>query len=324
MNCKVTILGAGAWGTALGVALSDRLDVMLWARTHDVTNEINHRHQLEHYLPGVDLPPALTATSDLSSALVGADFVLVAVPAQTVRTVLLQAKVHFPRDATLLSCAKGIEQKTGLRVCEIIRDEVAGHNVGVISGPSFAADVARGLPTAVTLAGDDLAQTLGWCQVLSGKGLRFYASDDVAGAELGGALKNVLAIAAGIVAGRELGASALAALTTRGFAEMSRVATALDARAETLHGLSGLGDLMLTCSSPKSRNFAYGMAIGRGDDLASLKLAEGVATSHIAAKIARDAGIDAPVISAVSAMLCGDLAVDAAIELLMSRPVRAE
>jgi glycerol-3-phosphate dehydrogenase (NAD(P)+) len=221
-------------------------------------------------------------------------------------------------------CAKGIERTTGDRLSEILREVLPGHPPATLSGPSFATDVARGLPTAVTVAADtaDLAASL--ARLLSAPQFRCYSTDDLVGVEIGGALKNVLAIAAGAVIGAGLGASAQAAIVTRGFVELRRLGASYGARPETLMGLSGLGDLILTCGSAQSRNFAWGLALGRGDSREGLKLAEGVATAGIAARIAGERGIEAPITDAVDRMIAGTLAIDRAISELLSRPLKAE
>lgn len=325
MSTTVAIIGAGAWGTALAAAMTrDGNPVKLRGRDAAVIDEIAHKQTNHIYLDGIDLPAEIEATTDLKEALAGAAFVLMAVPAQTMRAVLADAVPHLSPDAVLISCAKGIEQGSSDLMTAVMTDAAPVNANAVLSGPSFAVDVARGLPTAVTLAMDDEHAALAACRALSRPGLRLYASSDPKGVEYGGALKNVLAIAAGIVAGRGLGASAQAALTTRGFAEMARLATALGARPETLSGLSGLGDLILTCGSDQSRNFAYGRAIGRGTETTGLKLAEGVATAGVAAQIAADHGIDAPIIDAVARILDGRLDVETAIATLLARPIRAE
>ena len=325
MSGRVAVIGAGAWGTALATAMTrDGKPVKLRGRDAAVIDRIARERRNRAYLGDIDLPAEIEATADLKEALAGAAFVLMAVPAQTMRSVLADAVPHLGPDALLVSCAKGIEQGSGELMTAVMAGAAPANPNAVLSGPSFAVDMARGLPTAVTLAMDDGQAALAACRALSRPGLRLYASSDPKGVEYGGALKNVLAIAAGIVAGRGLGASAQAALTTRGFAEMARLATALGARPETLSGLSGLGDLILTCGSDQSRNFAHGRAIGRGAETAGLKLAEGVATAGVAARIAADHGIDAPIIDAVARILDGGLDVETAIATLLARPIRAE
>ncbi len=322
---SVAVIGVGAWGTALAAAMARAPGpVTLWGRDAAALADVRDHRRNHVYLGDATLPDGIDATVDAAQALADARFVLLVVPAQTMRAVLTDLAPHLPTGAVLVSCAKGIERGTGATMAGIMAQIAPDHRRAVLSGPSFAADVAIGLPTAVTLAMDDLDAAMAACAALARPGLRLYAGDDPAGVEQGGALKNVLAIAAGIVAGRGLGASAQAALTTRGFAEMSRLAVALGGRAETLSGLSGLGDLILTCASAKSRNFAHGQAIGRGLPTDGLKLAEGVATAGVAARIAASHGIDAPIITAVAAILDGALDVDDAVATLLARPLKPE
>ena len=322
---KVAIAGAGAWGTALAAAMTrDGAAVPLWGRDDAIISEINADRHNGRYLDGVTLPALIRATNSAEQAFDGAEAILLAIPAQILRPVLAGIGVAFPAGAVLISCAKGIERGSNALMTDVIGTVMPGHRAAVLSGPSFAADVASGLPTAVTLAMDDEQHALALCEGLSRSGLRLYASGDPTGVEYGGALKNVLAIAAGIVDGRGLGASAKAALIARGFAEMCRVAETLGAQPATLGGLSGLGDLILTCGSAQSRNFAYGQAIGRSASLRQMKLAEGVATAGVAAHIAKERGIEAPIIAAVAAIVDGRLDVDDAIATLLARPIKHE
>ncbi|GAB4355009.1 MAG: NAD(P)H-dependent glycerol-3-phosphate dehydrogenase [Oricola sp.] len=322
---RIAVLGAGAWGTALAASFARAgRDCTLWGRDAGTVAAINERKRNPRYLGDIALPDELAATTDLGAALDGAAVIVLAVPAQTLRAFLSGIVASAAPHAVFVSVAKGIDRQTGHTMSEII-DGIAGRDrSAVLSGPSFATDVSAGLPTAVTVAAHDIATAKALAAILSSRTLRCYASDDLTGVELGGALKNVLAIAAGIVHGSKLGASAIAALTTRGFAELQRVAAALGARPETLAGLSGLGDLILTCTSEKSRNFAYGAALARGEDLAGRPLAEGVFTAAAAARLARDKGIDAPIIFAVDAILSGRISIDEAVDGLMSRPLKTE
>ncbi|WP_182086170.1 NAD(P)H-dependent glycerol-3-phosphate dehydrogenase [Aureimonas sp. ME7] len=322
---SVCVVGGGAWGTALAaVAARGGEPVRLLLRDAAVAAHINDAHENPAYLPGLILPKTLRAELDPGEALRGAAIVLLVTPAQTLRTVCRTLKPALETGATLVLCSKGIERDTGLFASAVVAAELPGHPVAVLSGPSFATDVAAGLPTAVTLACPDAAHADRLAERLSGPAFRIYAGDDVAGVEAGGALKNVLAIAAGAAAGLRLGASAQAALVTRGFVELSRLGAALGARPQTLMGLSGLGDLVLTCSGTQSRNFAYGMALGRGDDLAGLKLAEGVHSAAIAARLARERAIEAPIIEAVAGILDGSLAAADAVAALLARPLKRE
>ena len=324
-NQKIAVLGAGAWGTALAAAMCSSVgETILWARNADQAKAINETGENKRYLPGAKLPNTLTITNSLDEALEGATIILMVIPAQQMRDIVMQIGSKLAENATLISCAKGIEQSTGLTMSQMLAKQCPTAKIAALSGPSFAADVVVGLPTAVTLAAEDYDHALALCKTLSSTKLRCYANDDLLGVDYGGALKNVLAIAAGIVHGKGLGASALAATTTRGFAELQRLALALGAKQETLTGLSGLGDLILSCASEKSRNFAYGASIGRGDNLTHMKLAEGAATASIAAQIARDNKIEAPLITTVSAILDRTIDVDEALDQLLARPVKRE
>lgn len=323
---KLGIAGGGAWGTALAqVAAAGGEHVVLWAREAEVVASINRSHENAIFLPGVPLNPAIVATAELAG-LDSCEALLIVTPAQHMRGVL---KALPAGRRPLILCAKGIEADTRLLMSEVAAQVHRGAPVAVLSGPTFAGEVARGLPTAVTLAAADHALGRAICARLARPGFRPYLSDDVIGAEIGGAVKNVLAIACGVVEGRGLGMNARAALIARGFAEMTRFGMARGADPETLAGLSGLGDLVLTCSSTQSRNFSLGLGLGRGESAAALlsgqrTVAEGAATAPVLVEAARDAGVDMPVASAVAALLDGRAAVDAAIEGLLSRPLRAE
>lgn len=322
---KVAVLGGGAWGTALALtALRGGNETSFWMRDAETVRAINERRENPSYLPGIRLDEGLSATQDIDAALAGAGCVLAVAPAQSLRDLFARMHGRIEPGVPVVICAKGIERNTGRRLSEVLAETLPGHPAAVLSGPSFATDVARGLPTAVTVAADtaDLAASL--ARLLSAPQFRCYSTDDLVGVEIGGALKNVLAIAAGAVIGAGLGASAQAAIVTRGFVELRRLGASYGARPETLMGLSGLGDLMLTCGSAQSRNFAWGLALGRGDNREGLKLAEGVATAGIAARIAAERGIDAPITDAVDRMIAGTLAIDRAISELLSRPLKAE
>ncbi len=324
MNWRVTILGGGAWGTALAATMRRAgHDVRLWARDVEMVEAIN-RGKNPRYLPGITLPEGIGATVDAEAALNGTDCVLSVVPAQALRQVLKQVAPVIPERAPFILCAKGIERDTGLLLSQLTAEYLPLERIGALSGPSFATDVAKGLPTAVVIAMGNEAEAVNLAHRVSTETFRCYASDDLIGVEIGGALKNVFALAAGAVTGAGLGASAQAAMVTRGFVELRRIAEGFGAKPETVMGLSGLGDLMLTCSTPQSRNFAYGIALGRGDSLDGLQLAEGVATAGIAASIAAKRGIEAPIISAVAAILGRQLTVQQAVGALMTRPLKAE
>ncbi|TGP48237.1 NAD(P)-dependent glycerol-3-phosphate dehydrogenase [bacterium M00.F.Ca.ET.230.01.1.1] len=321
---RVAVLGGGAWGTALALAmLRAGHDVRLYARDAETVAAVT-RGENPRYLPGIRIEFGITATSDVAAALDGADCVLAVTPAQSLRAVLAAARSHVPQGAPLVLCAKGIERDTGALLSTIVAETLPNNLVAALSGPSFASDVARGLPTAVVVAASDGELAAELAARFSAENLRCYSSDDLIGVEIGGALKNVFAIAAGAVTGAGLGASAQAAMVTRGFVELRRIGAAFGARPETLMGLSGLGDLLLTCSSAQSRNFAYGLALGQGKPLAGLPLAEGVPTAGIAARIAAERGIEAPIISAVAAILDGKVTIDQAVTALMTRPLKTE
>lgn len=322
---SIAVLGGGAWGAALANAYgSSGKAVTLWLRDEAAAAAIAHQRIHPRYLPGVAIDPRLDVTIAPAEALAGASVILAVVPAQALRTTLEALAPAFPPGAPLVLCAKGIEASTGKLLSAIAAECAPGHPVAALSGPSFAADVARGLPTAVTLAAEDAGMAKRLAAQLSTPALRLYSTDDLVGVEIGGALKNVLAIAAGATTGAGLGASAAAALITRGFVELRRIGAAFGARPQTLMGLSGLGDLILTCSSPQSRNFSYGVALGKGEPLNGRPLAEGVATAGIAARIAREKGVEAPIVAATAALLDGRIRIGEAVEQLLSRPLKDE
>ena len=324
---SICVVGAGAWGTALAATFARAgpgtgASVTLWGRDAETVAAIEAGTN-PRYLPGIDLPP-IRATTDLASALDGADIVLLVIPVAATRAIVPDVLAEMEEGATIICCSKGIDPERGETPAAIVRGHAPEASVAVLSGPSFAADVARGLPTAVTLAADDREEALRLAGRLSNPTLRLYAHDDPPGAELGGALKNVLALAVGVARGLELGASAEAALIARGFSELTRIATALGARRETLTGLSGLGDLVLSCSSPQSRNFRYGMTLGQGGDTTGLELAEGVRTASTAARISRERGLDCAIVEGVDRLLRGDVEPHALVHELLERPLRAE
>jgi glycerol-3-phosphate dehydrogenase (NAD(P)+) len=320
---SVGVIGAGAWGTALaGVAARAGRDVVLYARNAESAATMKAT-RANPKLSGVLLDAGVDVTDDIVAA-AGADVILIATPAQHLREAVTKLAPHLRKTTPVVATAKGIERGTHQFMTEVIAESAPDARPAILSGPSFADDVARGLPTAVTLAARDETLARALVQTLGSSTFRPYHTSDVRGVEIGGAAKNVLAIAAGIVAGRKLGASALAALTTRGFSELARLGRALGARAETLSGLSGLGDLILSCSSPQSRNFALGIALGRGERPAPGKLAEGEFTAPVLVELAASQNVDMPVSSAVAAILGGQMTIDAAIESLLTRPFKAE
>ena len=323
---RIGVIGAGAWGTALAqVAASKGHDTLLWAREPEVVDSINAAHENRLFLAGVPLAAEVRATGRLDE-LDSCDAWLVVTPAQHMRSVLEQA----PRcDRPLVLCSKGIEERSGQLLNHVAREVCPGSTVMVLSGPTFAHEVASGLPTALTLASEDdnLAEQVR--DRLALPSFRIYLSEDVAGAEVGGAVKNVLAIACGVVEGRGLGQNARAALIGRGFAEMTRFGLACGARRETLAGLSGLGDLVLTCSSTNSRNFSLGKGIGEGRSAAEMMadrrtVAEGAFTAPVLRRVAEQRGIDMPIVAAVDDLLAGRASVDEVLEGLLSRPPRVE
>jgi glycerol-3-phosphate dehydrogenase (NAD(P)+) len=312
----ISVAGAGAFGTALAVALSQAgKDVTLWGR--DLSAQRSNGESPR--LPGIPLPPALRLTEDLADL---SGPLLLAVPMQTLGPLL--ARPDLPRGAPLVACCKGIDLATGDGPTALIRRHRPDSPAAILTGPSFAADIARGLPTALTLACADPEGCARLQHLLSGPTLRLYTSDDPAGAEIGGALKNVIAIAAGLVLGAGLGESARAALVTRGFVEMKRLAAALGAHPETLNGLSGLGDLLLTCTSAQSRNFAHGLALGRGELPDPARTVEGVATARATAALGDRLSLDLPITSTVAAILDARLTVAEAATRLLSRDLKPE
>ncbi|MDH2342662.1 NAD(P)-dependent glycerol-3-phosphate dehydrogenase [Bradyrhizobium sp. SSUT18] len=320
---SVAVIGAGAWGTALAmVAARAGRNVTLWARSPEHATRIASTRDNPR-LPGVRLAPEIMVTNDLAMAAC-ADILLIATPAQHLRGVVNMLASHLTGPMPIVACAKGIEHGTHKFMTDVIAEAATHAQPAILSGPSFADDVARGLPTAVTLAAREEALASHLVQALGSATFRPYHTTDVRGVEIGGAAKNVLAIAAGIVVGRNLGASALAALTTRGFSELARLGRACGARTETLSGLSGLGDLLLSCSTAQSRNFALGIALGRGEAAPAGKLAEGAFTAPVLVELAAARHVDMPVSQAVAAILDGRLTIDAAIEGLLTRPFKAE
>jgi glycerol-3-phosphate dehydrogenase (NAD(P)+) len=320
---SIGIIGAGAWGTALAtVATRAGRAVTLYARDAAHATQINSARENPR-LPGIKLTPGITVTNDIAAAC-RSEIVLVATPAQHLRAALNAIAPRLSARVPIIACAKGIEHGTRKFMTEIIADTAPHAVPAILSGPSFADDVAKGLPTAVTLAATDERLASELVQALGSVTFRPYHTTDVRGVEIGGATKNVLAIAAGIAVGRNLGASAQAALTTRAFSELARFGRALGARPETIVGLSGLGDLILTCSSPQSRNFALGIALGRGEPPPAGKLAEGAFTAPVLVELAASRKVEMPVSSAVAAILAKKLTIDAAIDGLLTRPFRAE
>jgi glycerol-3-phosphate dehydrogenase (NAD(P)+) len=320
---SIAIIGAGAWGTALaGVAARAGREVVLYARDPTRAAQIASSRS-NPKLPDMSLDGRISVTADIVFA-ARADVILVATPAQNLREAVAALAPHLGKVTPVIASAKGIERGTHEFMTDVIGQAAPAAIPAILSGPSFAGDVARGLPTAVTLAAADEGLASALVQALGSPTFRPYHTTDIRGVEIGGAAKNVLAIAAGIVIGRKLGASAQAALTTRGFSELLRLGRACGARSETLAGLSGLGDLILTCSSPQSRNLALGIALGRGERPPPDRLAEGEFTAPVLAELAASKNVDMPVSNAVAAILSGAVTIEAAIEGLLTRPFRAE
>jgi glycerol-3-phosphate dehydrogenase (NAD(P)+) len=320
---SVAVLGAGAWGTALaGVAARAGRNVILCARSTEAAVAVAAT-RTNPKLPGITLHAGIEVTGDIKRA-ASADIVLIATPAQNLRAAATAIAPHLAAGTPLVACAKGIERGTHKFMTEVIAEAAPASRPAILSGPGFAEEVARGLPTAVTLAAADERLASDLVQALGSATFRPYHTTDVRGVEIGGAAKNVLAIAAGIAVGKNLGASAQAALITRGFSELARFGRAFGARGETLAGLSGLGDLILTCSTPQSRNFALGLALGRGEAAPLGKLAEGAFTAPVLVELAAAEGVDMPVSNAVADILRGATTIEEAVEGLLTRPFKAE
>jgi glycerol-3-phosphate dehydrogenase (NAD(P)+) len=324
---RIAVLGGGAWGTALAnVAARAGRKVTLWEYDAANADQLARQRQSK-FLPGVRVEDSISVTRDLADA-ARAEAILLVVPAQAMRSVVTTLSGAMSPRTPIIACAKGIERGTHKFMTEVVAECAPNATPAILSGPSFAADVARGLPTAVTLAAHDETMAADLARALASRTFRPYQSSDVRGVEIGGAAKNVLAIASGIVTGRGLGASASAALTTRGFAELVRFGRALGAKTETMMGLSGLGDLILTCSSPQSRNFSFGVNLGKGDAVKDIHgktgLAEGAFTAPVLLEMARERNVDMPISSAVAAVLAGEMSVDEAIASLLARPLRSE
>lgn len=327
---NITIIGSGSWGTALGIlAASNRSEVTLLARNQKNAESINDERENQRYLPGVSLPSNLTASADPASALAGAAIALFVIPTAHFRETAEAMRGHIPDDTILLSCAKGIERGTGHRMSGILSELYPSHPIAVLSGPNHAEEIARGLPAcAVIGTGDDSVSELLQGQFMT-ETFRVYTSSDVAGIELGGAIKNVYALAAGIAAGLKLGDNALAALTTRALAEMSRLGVALGGRPETFMGLSGIGDLIATCFSPHSRNHQVGLALAAGETALEAQerlgmVAEGVPNTLSIYESSQGIGARTPLIDAMHAILYRDQAAPQVLHALLTRDPRAE
>lgn len=329
MSATIGVIGAGAWGTALAQSFaSNGRKVTLWARDAQLADDINLTHQSRTYLPGIQLHPDIRATTDLAQ-ICQCDILLPVVPAQHLRSVLQIAAPHIGHDKPVILCAKGIEIESGRLLSDMAGSLLPTATIGVLSGPNFAHEVAQGLPAAATIASIYHSRLMKIRDELVSRNLRLYISHDVIGTEIGGAVKNVIAIICGIVAGKNLGENARAAVVTRGLHEMARLAEAMGGKRETLMGLSGIGDLLLTCSSMKSRNFSLGYELGRGQPLASILQAragvtEGIPTAQAVSALAERFSIDMPLTQSVHQVLQGSMSVEQAMAALLERPAGHE
>lgn len=321
---RIAVIGAGAWGSALAHVWAEAgNDVVLLARDPEIVESISTTHENRKYLPGINLSKQIKITAN-PEVLQSAKHVALVVPAQTIGAVFDWVGEHISQNTSVILCSKGIDKKSGLTPWAKLSDKIDESRLAVLSGPSFASDVALNKPTAVTLAATDIEQAGKLCIALSTPTFRLYANDDVVGVELGGALKNVIALAVGMVRGLGLGSSAEAALITRGFVELQAIVVSQGGQPKTPSGLSGLGDLVLTCSSPQSRNFSYGVVLASNQSLEGLPLAEGVHSAAQAFSVARQNGIDAPIIEAVVNVLDQKWKPQEAVTQLLSRPLKRE
>jgi glycerol-3-phosphate dehydrogenase (NAD(P)+) len=325
---KIAVIGGGAWGTALAqVCARAGQETLIWARESEVVAAINVKHENPTFLKGVPLHEDLKATDDLDYAVGWADVVLNVTPTQFFRSILESVKHHFMDGKPLVICSKGVELDTGLLLSHVAKQVVPNITMAVLTGPTFAREVAMGMPSAVTIGAEDLDVAKDLQAVLGEARFRPYTSDDLIGTQLGGAIKNVIAIACGIVYGRQMGENARAALLTRGVAEIARLGEAMDAKKETLLGMCGIGDLMLTCSSVQSRNFSLGKALGEGKTLDEIlgprkAVTEGVYTAKSTLQLARQYAVDMPITEAVNGCLNEGVSIDQAIEDMINRPFR--
>ncbi len=326
---KIGIIGGGAWGTALAQSMAGAgKDIVLWAREADVVDAINTRHENTPFLSGVTLHNSIRATGDLSEA-AKTDAVLIVTPAQHTRSTLTAIKKDLAASTPVVICAKGVEIDTGALLSQVAAEILPESPIAFLTGPTFAIEIAKGLPSAVTLAMADMDAATKLAEELSSRNLRMYAADDIVGAQVGGAVKNVIAIACGVIHGKKLGESARAALVTRGLAEMSRLAAALGGKRETLMGMCGVGDMILTCSSMQSRNFSLGAAIGEGrkvEDILAARnsVTEGVPTAKALTVMAKNNAVDMPIADAVHRCLSEGANVDEMILRMLDRPVKTE
>jgi glycerol-3-phosphate dehydrogenase (NAD(P)+) len=327
MSERIAVVGSGAFGTALAavIALTGRSSAILVGRDPSLIADLKAERLHDAVLPGIELPETLEFSAE-ADAISDASIVLFAMPSQAQADAARQYGPYLAADAVVVTCAKGIERATGNLLTDMLERELPDHQIAVLSGPGFAMDIARGLPTAMAIASADMETAERLAQAISGRTFRLYASSDRVGVQLGGALKNVLAIACGIVEGAGIGDSARAALIARGLAEMSRFVVAKGGQADTVRGLSGLGDLVLTATSHQSRNLRFGIALGRGEkaDPSHGQLVEGALAASVAARLAAELGVSMPITDAVSAIIDGKLDIADAIEQLMTRPITTE
>ena len=329
MTKTIGVIGAGAWGTALAQSLAAKdLDVRLWARESEVADSISQKRENTLFLPGIQLHENIEGTDSLTRA-TDRDVLLLCVPAQHIRSTLLSMKRDIKDHQILVLCAKGIEIDSGMLLSDVIKEILPNNPRAVLSGPTFASEIGRGLPSAVTIACEDKDTGIELCDLIGSRHLRTYRTSDIKGAQIGSAVKNVIAIAAGVIIGRGLGESARAALVTRGLAEMSRLASAMGAKKETLMGMCGMGDMILTCTSMQSRNYSLGIALGEGKTLdeilgARKSVTEGVTTAKALTVMARNHAVDMPIAMAVNECLNEGAGIDETIEKMLARPLRPE
>lgn len=327
---RIGVIGGGAWGSALAQSLAQSgKNVTLWALEKEVADSINRDHVNTPFLPGVPLDPSIKATNNLVQAVQDAQAILIVSPAQHLRQTIEGLKEHVSGQTPLVICSKGIEIQSGLLMSQVANEVMPSAKTAILTGPTFASEIARGLPSAVTLAMNDLGAAEELAESLSSRTLRMYASDDVLGAQIGGAVKNVIAIACGVIHGKGLGESARAALVTRGLAEIARLGSAMGAKRETLMGMCGVGDMILTCSSMQSRNFSLGAALGEGRTLTDIlgsrtSVTEGVHTAKALVVMAKNHAVDMPISEAINKCLSEEADIDEMINRILDRPVKTE
>jgi len=330
MPKSIGVIGAGAWGTALAQVLSTGgKRVTLWARESELCDDLNAKRENTMFLSGVPLHEDMKFSNDLSATTQSSEILLIVSPAQHVRATLEATKPDLTNDKPVVICSKGIELKSGLLLSRVAEEVIPDSPIAILSGPSFASELSRGLPSAVTISAKSQPLRRGLQSDLGVKHFRPYVTDDIIGAQLGGAIKNVIAIACGIVMGKQMGESARAALLTRGVAEIGRLSIAMGGRRDTLLGMCGVGDLTLTCTSMQSRNYSLGMALGEGEPLEKImksrnSVTEGVYTAEATLALAKKNAVDMPITEAVAKALSGDLTIEEAIEEMLNRPFKYE